>query len=216
MLNHIVERFREFNYKSYEVIPGVVVVENFITEKKSNILIKFGEDAAQNEWETEYYDNFVKFCEEKFGRTDVDNLLEEGLIEITNNWIDKIISVNQFEFVSEMTKHLKEILSVWPKLYFRGFGVVQRQYEGVPLIAHTDIHTDKQVKYAAILYLNDDYVDGEVYWVKKDFKIKPKKGSLLIFPGGEEFEHGVEAPGKGPTRYVMPSFIYGTDGIYEF
>ena len=29
----------------------------------------------------------------------------------------------------------------------------------------------------------------------------------MVFATGEEHEHGVEAPGDGPYRYVLPCFI---------
>ena len=75
MLNHIAERFQEFGYKSYELIPGVVMVENFISEDNADNLISFAEKSEQSEWEVEYYQNFINFCNEKFGRTDVDNFI---------------------------------------------------------------------------------------------------------------------------------------------
>ena len=45
-------------------------------------------------------------------------------------------------------------------------------------------------------------------------EIKPKPGSLLIFPGNEEFEHGVRHIGKGNIRYVLIGFIR-VKGFYE-
>jgi hypothetical protein len=79
--------------------------------------------------------------------------------------------------------------------------------EGVELKSHTDQHTDPSIQYATILYLNDDYVDGELVFKKKNITLKPKPGSLIIFPGNDEFEHGVNFVGKGPIRYVLVGFI---------
>ena len=38
-------------------------------------------------------------------------------------------------------------------------------------------------------------------------KIKPEPGSMLIFPGTQEFEHGVHPVLPGPIRYVIVGFV---------
>jgi hypothetical protein len=176
--------------------------------------MNLAETSTQEDWEKEYTENLKKFCMQKFGRDDVDNLVKEGKFEITLGWHDKIIPIHHTNVSKNITSRLKQVLNSYPNLDIRGFGSVQRQMEGVPLKAHTDIHTDPSIEYASIIYLNDDYNAGEFYFVNKDFKIKPNKRSLLIFPGTDEFEHGVYAPEAGPIRYVLPGFIH-TVGFYE-
>jgi hypothetical protein len=48
---------------------------------------------------------------------------------------------------------------------------------------------------------------GELFFEKNGLEIKPEKKSMLIFPGNDEFEHGVKHVGKGPIRYVLVGFI---------
>ena len=79
--------------------------------------------------------------------------------------------------------------------------------EGVQLKSHTDQHTDPSIKYAAILYLNDDYADGTLFFKNKDIDLRPKPRDLLVFPGNEEYEHGVRFVGAGPVRYVLVRFV---------
>jgi hypothetical protein len=38
--------------------------------------------------------------------------------------------------------------------------------------------------------------------------------TLLVFPGNEEFQHGVRHVGEGPIRYVIVGFIKVKD-FYE-
>lgn len=66
-------------------------------------------------------------------------------------------------------------------------------------------------KYVGILYLNDDYEGGELYFCDKDnemkpyLSFKPNAYSYYVFPGGVENIHGVSEIIKG-TRYTMVSF----------
>lgn len=60
-------------------------------------------------------------------------------------------------------------------------------------------------KYVGILYLNDDYEGGELYFPDHNIKIKPEAGMFVTFPGGHENIHGVTVVTEG-TRYTMVSF----------
>lgn len=209
----MLSKFIDAGYQSKYIIDEVILVDNFITKQEIEIFLNLAKSTTEDGWRVEYLNNLKQFCLKKFGRDDVDNLVKEGKFEITSNWDDKIISTNSLEESRIITKRLDTILND-ENLIVPGFGSIQRQYEGVPLKAHTDQHTDPSIEYASIIYLNDDYNGGEFYFVHKNFEIKPKSGSLLIFPGKDEFEHGVKEPLPGPVRYVLPGFIHTKD-FYE-
>lgn len=59
--------------------------------------------------------------------------------------------------------------------------------------------------FASIIYLNDDFDGGQIYWPFKNVEIKPKKGMLAIHPGTDEFRHGVREVPRG-NRYTIASF----------
>ena len=60
-------------------------------------------------------------------------------------------------------------------------------------------------KFAAILYLNDDYEGGEINFRDHNISLKLKPGDLLTFPGGMENIHSVSEI-TGGTRYTIVSF----------
>jgi hypothetical protein len=60
-------------------------------------------------------------------------------------------------------------------------------------------------KYVGILYLNEDYEGGLLYFPDHKIEIKPKLGQFIMFPGGHENIHGVTEITSG-TRYTMVSF----------
>ena len=207
------------NFVGYEVEEPILqffVIKNFLREDEQNILLNFVESLSQKDWEYEYTENLKRFCLRKFGTDDVEKLVKDGKFEVTKDWADKNFNLNTDTKTKIICERLtKEINSYLPEgLEIGGPKTLQRQYAGVPLIAHYDQYTDPAIQYAAIIYLNEDYVDGELFFPNKNFVIKPPARSLVIFPGTEEFTHGVNAPGEGPVRYVLPSFI-SKKGFYE-
>lgn len=60
-------------------------------------------------------------------------------------------------------------------------------------------------RYAAFLYLNDDFEGGVLRFTKQDLSIKPKVGLLAAFAGGFENIHEVTLITKG-IRYTLGSF----------
>jgi hypothetical protein len=55
--------------------------------------------------------------------------------------------------------------------------------------------------------LNEEYSKGELFFSNHNIELKPKQGSLLLFPGTEDYNHGVRHVGPGPIRYVLVGFI---------
>ena len=209
------KQFIEEGFEVEELIPGVLLVKDFITEDELNQLLNIINSTPEENWSIEYTANLKRFCLEKFGRDDVDNLVKEGKFEITMGWQDKNLALHNNEVTQTINIRLEKILyKAYPGTELASMKTLQRMQSGVELKSHTDQKTDPSIRYAQILYLNDDYEGGELYFENKDFKVKPKPRSLLVFPGTEEFEHGVYFVKDGPIRYVMVSFLK-EKGFYE-
>jgi len=58
---------------------------------------------------------------------------------------------------------------------------------------------------ATLLYLNDDYEGGELFF-ENGLEIKPKSRSLLAFDGGQTNRHGVSQIQGKNNRYVLVAF----------
>jgi hypothetical protein len=75
-------------------------------------------------------------------------------------------------------------------------------------------------KYVGILYLNNDYEGGDLYFCDKDnemktyLSFKPNAYSYYVFPGGYENIHGVSEITDG-TRYTMVSFWDYEELVYD-
>lgn len=59
--------------------------------------------------------------------------------------------------------------------------------------------------FSSLVYLNDEFEGGEIFFPRLDLAIKPTRGLLVIFSSGSEHEHGVRAV-KAGRRYTMPSW----------
>jgi hypothetical protein len=215
VLENLKEILKENNIKFEELSKDLVSIENFLTDEELDFFWDKINSASQSDWEIEYMSNLKNFCIEKFGRDDVDNLVAEGKFEITQNWVDKNLNISQYPEYRVFYNRLSSLVErADDTLLLSGLATIQRMQPGVELKSHTDQHTDPSIRYATIIYINDDYNDGELFFNNANLKLRPKPKTLLIFPGNEEYEHGVEFVSEGPIRYVLVGFIK-EKGHYE-
>jgi predicted 2-oxoglutarate/Fe(II)-dependent dioxygenase YbiX len=70
---------------------------------------------------------------------------------------------------------------------------------------HSDDAGSQMRKISTTLYLNDDYLGGELFFDKIDFLYKPKMGDLIIFPSSFPFSHEAKPVTSG-TKYCVIKF----------
>ena len=202
----------ENNFLVEEITENVLLVKNFLSKEELDIYLNIINNTPEEDWHVEYERNLIDFCISKFGRGDVDNLVAEGKFEVTEGWKDKNLNLIKYSITEQVFYRLKNLLDIADTtLQLTAFSTLQRMQDGVALQSHTDEHTDPSIKYATIVYLNDDYLGGEFFFKNKEIYIRPEPGSLLIFPGNAEFEHGVTPVQPGPIRYVLVGFIKEKD-----
>jgi hypothetical protein len=198
----------ENNFEIKKIDNNIILVENFISEEEVKDIFNIIDSISEDDWRIEYLGNLKHFCMEKFGRDDVENLVAEGKFEITQNWEDKNFNILNTEIQLKIYKRLGSLVEkADDSLELSGFATIQRMQEGVELKPHTDQDTDPSIRHAAILYLNEEYSRGEIFFSNHNIELKPKPGSLLLFPGTKEYNHGVKHVGPGPIRYVLVGFI---------
>lgn len=206
MFENLKENISSLGYDYKEVGPGILEIYNILTNDDKNLAWTIINSKTQADWEEDYKNSQIQLAYRKYGRSDLDRMIAEGLVEYTDNWYDKAIKIPRTSF-TKVNKKIIEIFSYDRSLYFGGIDTIQRQYEGEELVEHVDNDADPEVAFAAIAYINDDYEKGELFFSNFGLEIKPKAGSLMVFPGGKEYSHGVRAPGVGPIRYVLPTFV---------
>lgn len=212
MIESFKKQLIDNGYSFKEITPELISVENFLSKEQLDTFWNIINNTSQEDWEIEYHANLKTFCMTKFGRDDIDNLVAEGKFEITQNWKDKNFNISDHEMYNPMYDSLNSmVIASDPELHLSGLATIQRMQSGVELKSHTDQNTDPSIRYATIIYINDDYTDGELFFPNLNIELKPKPGTLLFFPGNEEYEHGVKHVGEGPIRYVLVGFIKEND-----
>jgi len=109
--------------------------------------------------------------------------------------------------------------------YGNYWGVGIRSYEAFNFVkyegagTHFKIHADHGPTYVTtvsiVVYLNEDYEGGEIWFPRLDnLKIKPKTGDIVVFPSTYIYEHASEDMVSG-TKYsvVIMSDYNDRDGV---
>lgn len=201
------DRLYKLGYSFDELADSVFLVHNVYSKDDLEPVWDIINNASQKDWEHDYLQSQIGLARKKYGREDLDNLLEEGLMEFTDDWYDKAISIPD-NLTAKLSMKIEMIFGFDHKLVTGRMNTIQRQYEGSPLVAHVDTDGDPSIAFAAIGYINDDYEDGELFFSELNLEVRPPAGSLMIFPGSSLYRHGVKAPGPGKSRYALPTFVF--------
>jgi len=203
------EDIRSLGYEVEELQPRIFAIKNFLSKEEIDRIMHVISTYTEEDWRHRYLEEMRAACLEKFGRDDIEELVAEGLLEVTWNFADKNVGFEDHDFKNMLTFRVQDIFDLLGENEFKvnGFHVVHRLYEDSELLAHFDQYSDKLIEYAAILYVNEGYTKGELFFTHFDFEYTPDPGTLMVFPGSERYHHGVRPVGPGPVRYNLPSFV---------
>jgi hypothetical protein len=179
----------------------IVVYENFLTPEESAKIIEVLDKVASNGTLTWMPISFY----ESYSST----LPQEGDPEIAESGLPLDI------FAQIKTKIIEAVASVHdldPKTIVEIGYHTQKWEPGAYARVHSD-NTDEhgnsgpfaRSRYAAFLYLNDDFSGGLLKFPKQDLEIAPKVGMLAAFDGGFNNMHEVTLIESG-VRYTIGSF----------
>jgi hypothetical protein len=73
--------------------------------------------------------------------------------------------------------------------------------------AHHDAYPAVKRAVSVLIYLNDDYEGGEIEFINFDLKIKPKAGTLILFPSNYPYKH-IAHPVTSGTKYVLVTWLH--------
>jgi 2OG-Fe(II) oxygenase superfamily len=193
-----------------EIYPKVFLIEDFLKPDEVAALDARCRTATEEEWSTTIQKDYERMAMENFPNDEEARakFLERGWDKV---WEDKHLSIDECGYTAAIHERLYEVFD--PELYeINSPARAQRQYPGTDLRVHYDSAGNDTMAMSIVLYINDDYNGGNLRFVDHDFEVKPKAGSLLVFPSTDDYEHGVMTVDPGPTRYAIPAFVFHKKG----
>lgn len=127
--------------------------------------------------------------------------------EMSPNWYGRNIWSTEDVVLQNAHQRMLDLFKSYD--YATPFAALSRYRPGESMGEHEDEIGVKTIQYGAVLYVNDDYVGGEICYPSFNFCIKPKARSLVLHPGN--LTHSVKAVLDGPIRYMSTSFVHGSD-----
>jgi predicted 2-oxoglutarate/Fe(II)-dependent dioxygenase YbiX len=176
---------------------GIWLWENAIEDPES-----FFSNILNQSWES-----FTNVAESGKGGSTI--IGRNSVIEEDSIMYDKILKI----FTKGLNEYDLKENSITDKNMNSGYWLVREYNSGSYMEEHSDVYSyvlDKSgnnviPKLTAIIYINDDYIGGEITFPHNNVSIKPKAGTLIIFPSN--LQHRVDLISEG-NRYMTQTYIY--------
>ena len=162
-------------------------IEDFIPNHLLNTLISWAVDAPRKKHGSDPTEFVQPSTEDK----PINAFLE--LTELIHKVIEK-------KFICSV---YKEILS--SIIIYKSGDFLPKHIDNVPGQNLTTPGGNPSRDISSTLYYNDNYSGGEIVFMDQNLKIKPKAGSLILFPSNQDYPHEV-LPVISGNRYSTTNF----------
>ena len=174
---------------------NIILYKNFLNKDEIKILMDLAVNASEKEWS--------KFSKSAgYPGEDIDFWENKNLIMYQfKDWY-----LNNKHKIIDIHKKMSDIINenIKSSYNFNDFQFIQRFRSGESMQEHYDKQYNDKIFYASIIYLNNDFNGGELYYPNLGFSITPEPGMMLAHPSTEKYLHGVNPVSNG-TRYMLTS-----------
>jgi Leucine-rich repeat (LRR) protein len=128
----------------------------------------------------------------------------------TDEDLDTSMMVYQIKLISDLCFANYSHITGAPRLKLPDYFSIRKYNSLADMGQHVDAEdpTDKaHPVVSGVLYLNDNYEGGEIYFPEQDIKIKPEAGSLVMFPSYRPYFHH-PLPVTSGSKYMVPFFWF--------
>jgi hypothetical protein len=177
---------------------NILVYENFITDDEQNILLKYAKEAEESQWAKVKYKNeeLLKKSPDKYKK----------YLKYVEDW-DKTtlyIDSNNHNIVENIKNRSQKIIGS-DLLITDDIYRIKRLTNQRSISPHFDDSLNFSLVLGIVIYLNNDFDGGEIYYPNQNISYKPISKSMIIHPATEEYTHGVNEV-VGNTRYSLAFF----------
>ena len=107
------------------------------------------------------------------------------------NTESKILVRQVIDAMVECAEEYSKIYSIDIPIDLGAACVLNKYKEHEVMGQHADWNQDQDLlEYSFVVYINDDYEGGELYFKDLDVTIKPEAGSIALFPSKLPYSHG--------------------------
>jgi len=171
----------------------LIIVDNFIDEQDALMLIKEQNMPSEINPYPEYYKT-------RYGGT-----------SLPYNKIVMDILSKYGKLANEV--HIKNNPEIKDLYVYKAFGSHWTAGSSGGLHIDANDNAEGWIEWSTVVYLNDDFEGGEIYFPKIDFSYKPKKYSAVFFPGNDiTYLHGISEITSG-HRYTA-LYMHTTDASH--
>ncbi len=191
-------------HKLKQIGDEIFIIEDLLTSQICNQIISIAEHYPHEQAGFARQPNDVKIR-----NNDLLNLNEKDpLLKTTNNLLNSCIVIIQkllyaYYGVSFPYSEICTILRYQPGQYY------QRHIDNILLSSRFDeLEQGLPMRDISIVgYLNQDFTGGETFFDRQNLKVKPKTGSVIVFPSNWTHPHQSLSVETG-VKYAFVSWLY--------
>jgi predicted 2-oxoglutarate/Fe(II)-dependent dioxygenase YbiX len=180
----------------------ILQYENFLTQEDYLVLRNFIENS--NDWQKQksplWDRRIVNIFNIDIQRTEVFNVISK-LHDMTKNEIN-----NHFNVEGELHSDQIQFQRTFP------------QPDAPPHSDSTDndgnYNGTSHRKFSSLLYLNDQFTGGNLWFPNQNVEVEPKPNKLILFPSTFEYMHGVKAVTSGVRYSILEFWEYGSKDTF--
>jgi len=176
-----------------------IVIENFLPEDKLNLLLQYSQNSQElynshqssHEFWNKRYIYFHSISNKKVQDLVFEStIIMRGIIKINTNILTNFLYAEYPQFVRwdpgwQLTPHCDNC---------EPDGITPN---ATPWRSH-----------GGVIYLNDDFEGGEIFYPKLNIEIRPKPGMMIIHPAGLPYLHGINKVTEGVRHTISVFFTY--------
>ena len=175
---------------------NIFLYNNFITKEESDILLNYAKSSNEEDWLEVVHQN--------------ENLLKKSpkfynkYQEFKKDWDKTTLPIKNIQIVEQIKNRCQEVLGP-DLLVTNDIYRIKRITDGRSISVHFDDSLNFSLMLGIVIYLNDDFQGGEIYYPEKNLSYKPQSRAMIIHPANEEYRHGINEV-IGNTRYCLAFF----------
>jgi hypothetical protein len=176
-----------------------IVIENFLNQDEVNFLLQYSQNSQ------ELYDSHE--CSHEYW-----NKRCIYFHAVPNKKVQDLV----FDLITKMRDIIKSDNIICTNFLYAEYPQFVKWEPGWELPPHCDNCEPDGISpnatpwrsHGGVIYLNDNFEGGEIFYPKLNREIRPKSGMMVIHPAGLPYLHGVKKVTEGVRHTISAFFTY--------